>query len=321
VRDGQTGSRVVSVGHHQPGRVITNEQLSGPLDTSDGWIRERVGVRTRHIAAPDESVADMACAAAAKALARSGLLATDVDLVIVATATSFGRMPSVAARVASKLGATAPGAYDLNAACAGFCHALAAADHAVRAGAATRAIVVGVDKMSDFIDWTDRATAVIFGDGAGAVVIEATPTPGIGPVAWGSDPAMADSITIESAGPAEPTALFRQDGRAVFRWATTALAPIALRACALAGVEPRELGAIVTHQANLRIIETIGRKIGAQQAVLATDVVESGNTSAGSIPLALSKMIERHEIASGAPVLLFGFGAGLSYAGQVIHCP
>jgi 3-oxoacyl-[acyl-carrier-protein] synthase-3 len=320
----QVGSRVVSLGHHQPGGTLTNHQLAKTLDTSDEWIRTRVGVHTRHIAGADESVADMAAAAAAKALARSGIHAADIDMVVVATATSFDRMPSVAARVAAQLGITAPGAYDLNAACAGFSYALAAADHAIRAGASTRAIVVGVDKMSDFIDWTDRSTAVIFGDGAGAVVIEATERgdrSGIGPVVWGSDPGKSRSITMETSGPQGPVPFFRQDGQAVFRWATTALAPAALKACRRAGVDPADLGGIVTHQANLRIIESIVRRIGARDAVVATDVAESGNTSAGSIPLALSKMIERREIAPGAPVLLFGFGAGLSYAGQVIRCP
>ncbi|HEX4704711.1 MAG TPA: beta-ketoacyl-ACP synthase 3 [Pseudonocardiaceae bacterium] len=313
----RSGSAVVCLGHHQPARTLTNAELATSLDTSDRWISERVGVRSRQIAGPDESVADMACAAAAKALARSGFDATDIDLVVVATATSLHRMPNVAARVAAHLGIPTPAAYDINAACAGFCYALAAADQAIQAGAAGRAIVVGADKMSDFVDWSDRSSAVIFGDGAGAAVIAAG-RPGIGPVVWGSEPAKGRAITVE---PAECGTLFRQDGQAVFRWATTSLAPIALKACRTADVDPAELGGIVTHQANLRIIQAIAGKIGAPDAVLATDVVESGNTSAASIPLALSKLIERHEIPSGAPVLLFGFGAGLSYAGQVIRCP
>jgi 3-oxoacyl-[acyl-carrier-protein] synthase III len=319
-----SGSQVVSFGHYQPSRLVTNQELSASLGTSDEWITERIGVRTRRLAGAGESVADMASAAAAKALSESGLDAAGVDLVVVATCTAVDRMPNVAARVAERIGIAAPGVFDLNAACSGFSTALATADHAIRAGASNRAIVVGVDKMSDFLDWQDRSSAVIFGDGAGAAVVEATPAgtaPGIGPVVWGSDPANAGRITMAADGPDGPKPLFRQEGQAVFRWATTALAPIAVQACERAGVAPGELGGIVMHQANLRIINAIARKIGAADAVLATDVVESGNTSAASIPLALSKLIEKGKIAAGLPVLLFGFGAGLSYAGQVIRCP
>ena len=315
---------MVSFGHYQPSRLVTNQDLSASLGTSDEWISERIGVRTRRIADADESVADMAAAAAAKALSESGFEAASIDLLVVATCTAVDRMPSVSARVAERMGIPAPGIYDLNVACSGFSTALATVDHAIRAGASSRAIVVGVDKMSDFLDWQDRSSAVIFGDGAGAAVIEATPagTPsGIGPVVWGSDPANAGRITMAADGPDGPKPLFRQEGQAVFRWASTALAPIALRACERAGVAPAELGGIVTHQANLRIINAIASKIGATDAVLATDVVESGNTSAASIPLALSKLIEQRRIAAGSAVLLFGFGAGLSYAGQVIRCP
>ncbi|WP_410619670.1 beta-ketoacyl-ACP synthase III [Amycolatopsis sp. cmx-8-4] len=312
------GTRAVSFGHHQPVRRVPNDELSADLGTSDAWITERVGVRTRHLAAPGESVADMATAAASDALRRAGRTAADVDLVIVATCTAFDRMPSVAER----LGIAEPGVFDLNAACSGFSYALAAADHAIRAGASRRAIVVGVDKMSDFLDWTDRSTCVIFGDGAGAAIVEAADVPGgIGLVVWGSNPAKGPCITLGSPGPHSLPATFRQEGAAVYRWATTALAPIARKACARAGIDPGDLGGIVTHQANTHIIAALARDIGARDAVVATDVAESGNTSAASIPLALSKLLERREIPAGAPVLLFGFGAGLTYAGQVITCP
>ncbi|MGH3631735.1 MAG: beta-ketoacyl-ACP synthase III [Sciscionella sp.] len=318
-----TGSRISALGHYQPSRTVTNEELSSSGDTSDEWIRKRIGVQTRQLAGPDESVSDMASAAAAKALAHSGLDAAEIDLVVVATCTALERMPSIAARVAAHLGITAPGAFDLNAACAGFCYALSTVDHAIRAGSSSAAIVVGVDKMSDFIDWSDRSTKVIFGDGAGAAVVQRAPAgdPGIGPVVWGSDPGRGGCITLETGNPEGPRPLFHQDGQTVFRWATTELAPVALRACTLAGIDPAELGAIVPHQANLRIIDSIARKIGAINAVVATDVVSSGNTSAGSVPLALSKLLERREVPQGAPALLFGFGAGLSYAGQVVRCP
>jgi 3-oxoacyl-[acyl-carrier-protein] synthase-3 len=229
------------------------------------------------------------------------------------------RCPNVATRVANKLGIQAPGAYDLNTACSGFSYALASADHAIRAGASRNAIVVGAEKLSDVTDWTDRSTAIIFGDGAGAAVISAAPDPesvGIGPVVWGSAPERGNSILIEGWRP-----YIQQEGQAVFRWATTELAPIARRACERAGVEPSELAAFVAHQANARIIDGIAKRLGLTDAVVAKDIVESGNTSAASVPLALSKLVERREVPSGSPVLLFGFGGGLTYAGQVIRCP
>ncbi len=279
------GSRIVSFGHHQPVRSVTNDELAASLGTSDAWITERVGVRTRRLAAPGESVTDMATAAAGTALSRSGRNAADIDLVIVATCTAFDRMPSVAARVADRLGIPKPAVFDLNSACAGFSYALASADHAIRSAASQRAIVVGVDKMSNFLDWTDRSTCVIFGDAAGAAIVEAADAPGgIGPVVRGSNPAKGGCITLESSGPHDLPATFRQEGTAVFRWATTELAPIAREACARAGIDPGDLSGLVTHQANMRIIAALARSIGAQDAVIATDVTESGNTSAASIP-------------------------------------
>jgi 3-oxoacyl-[acyl-carrier-protein] synthase-3 len=317
-------SRILSLAHHQPARVLTNDDLAAMVDTSDEWIRSRVGIATRRIAAPEESVADMSATAAAKAVARAGVDASDIDLVIVATCTAVDRMPSVAARVARRLDIPAAAVFDVNAACAGFCYALATADLAVRGGTSRTALVIGADKMSDFLDWQDRSTCVIFGDGAGAAVVTVAPgtgPDGIGPVVWGSQPQRGDAITLETTGPAGPPALFRQDGGTVYRWAMTALAPLARQACERAGTALSDLAAVVTHQANLRIIETIVRQIGATNAVVARDVVESGNTSAASVPMALSKLVDRGEVPSGAPVLLLGFGAGLSYAAQVIRCP
>ena len=311
-----TGSRIVSLGHYQPAKIVSNEDLTKTLDTNDEWIRSRVGIETRRIAAADETVAHMASAAAEKALANSGLTAADIDLVVVATCSSIDRSPNVAARVARTLGIQAPAAYDINTACSGFSYGLATVDHAIRAGAARNAIVIGAEKLSDITDWTDRSTAVIFADGAGAAVVTPSDEPGIGPVLWGSDPEKGDAVVIEGWQP-----YIEQAGQSVFRWATFALPKLALEACDRADVKPSELAAFVPHQANLRIIEPLARKLGAPQAVVAKDIVESGNTSAASIPLALSKLVERREIPSGAPVLLFGFGGGLTYAGQVIRCP
>ena len=320
VTQGAPGARILSFGGYQPARVVTNDELSRSIDTSDEWIRSRVGIASRRIAAPDETVADMAVAAGGKALAGSGLSAADIDLVIVATCTTEVQIPNTAATVARRLGIAAPGAYDMNAACAGFCYALASAADAVRTGTARHVLVIGAEKLSQWVDWTDRSTCIIFADGAGAAVVgpvtEAEPVPGIGPVAWGSAGELADKIYVT-----DRNSCIIQEGQAVFRWATTALHPVALEACERAGVKPSELAAFVPHQANLRIIEAIARKLGAPQARVADDIVTAGNTSSASIPLALSRMIEHGELGSGDAALLIGFGAGICYAAQVVTLP
>lgn len=311
------GSRVLSVRHYQPSRVLTNEDLTKIVDTNDEWIQSRVGIRERRIA-DSETVADMATYAARKALAASGLDSSDIDLVVVATCTMVDRVPNTACRVAEQLNIDAPAAFDINTACSGFSHAMATADHAIKARAAKNAIVIGVEKLTDFTDWTDRSTCILFGDGAGAAVITACDEEesGVGPVVWGSVPSMSDVVRIESNHP-----YVAQEGQTVFRWAITSLAPMARQAAEAAGVKPDEVKAFVPHQANLRIIEGISKKLGMPNAHIATDIVESGNTSAASVPLALSKLVEGGEVSSGDPILLFGFGGGLTYAGQIIRCP
>jgi 3-oxoacyl-[acyl-carrier-protein] synthase III len=320
VTQGRAGARILAFGGYQPARVVTNDELSQTMDTSDEWIQARVGIASRRVAGPDESLADMAAAAGGKALAGSGLSPEDIDLVIVATCTPEAPIPNTAATVARRLGIMAPGAYDLNAACAGFCYALAAASDSVRAGTATNVLVIGAEKLSQWVDWTDRSTAIIFADGAGAAVVsplaDEDDESGIGPVVWGSDGDLADKIIIS-----DRNAFIHQEGQAVFRWATTALHPVAKEACRRAGVDPTELTAFIPHQANLRIIESIARKLGAPQAIVADDIVTAGNTSSASIPLALSRMAERGELPSGSPALLLGFGAGICYAAQVITVP
>ena len=314
-----TGAKVLAFGGYQPDRVVTNDDLAKIVDTSDEWIRSRVGIESRRVAAADETVADMAEAAGAKALAASGLTPAAIDLVIVATCSPEVPLPNVAAVVAYRLGIVAPGAYDLNAACAGFCYALGTAADAVRAGSARNVLVIGAEKMTDWLDWNDRSTCIIFADGAGAAVVGPTADgepAGIGPVVWGSAGDQAEKITIPSR-----TGAIRQDGQAVFRWATTALHPVALEACARAGVTPADISAFIPHQANLRIIEAIARKLGIPRERLADDITHAGNTSSASIPLALSRLAEQGRLQPGTPALLLGFGAGLSYAAQVVTVP
>ncbi|WP_110943819.1 beta-ketoacyl-ACP synthase III [Streptomyces niger] len=316
-RGSRTGPRIAAFGHHQPARVVDNAELATMVDTTDEWIRSRVGIACRHLAGPDESVADMAVAAGGKALAAGGLAPGEIDLVIVATSSQETQIPGAAAGVAHRLGIAAPGAYDVNAGCAGFSYALAAAADALRAGSARNALIIGAEKMSAWLDWQDRTTCVIFADGAGAAVVTERERPAawIGPVVWGSAGEHAERITVRSRD-----SFFAQDGQAVYRWATS-LAPVALEACRRAGIAPHDLAAFVPHQANLRIIRSLARQLGAPRALVAEDIVTSGNTAAASIPLALSRMAERGELRSGDPVLLLGFGHGLTYGAQVITAP
>lgn len=314
---GPAGTRILGLGHYRPANIVTNADLiARGVDTDDEWIKTRVGIAERRWADPDETVVDMAEAAASKAIAASGITTAELDLVLVATCTMASPVPAAAPNLAARLGLEAPGAFDVNSGCSGFMYALNAASAAVQTGQARSALVVASERFSGFLDMTDRSTCIILGDGAGAAVIGPSAQVGVGPVVWGSDGAQSEAVVID-----EHTRTFRQEGQAVYRWATSAMAPIALEACRRAGVEPGELAAFVSHQANLRIIDSIAKRLGVRDSVVARDIVTSGNTSAASIPLALSRMVERGEVDSGEPVLLLGFGSGLAYAAQVVLAP
>lgn len=317
------GARITGLGSAQPDNVVTNDDLSQHMDTNDQWIRERVGIRSRRIAESGTSLVDMAADAGARAVKDAGLAPNEIDTVIVATCTMPNFIPNAAAQTAERIGIPAPGAFDLNAACAGFCYGMGSAADLVRAGSSRHSLVIGAEKLSDYVDWSDRGTAIIFADGAGAAVISAAPdeaSVGIGPVAWGSAGDLAQTIRIRP----ETNALY-QEGQAVFRWATTKIAPVALRAIELAGLTPADIDVFVPHQANLRIIEAVAKRLRAKGARddlrVADDIVHSGNTSSASIPLALDHMRSDGRLRPGDTVLLVGFGAGLSYAGQVIVIP
>ncbi|WP_214370173.1 beta-ketoacyl-ACP synthase III [Pseudonocardia sp. H11422] len=320
---GAPGARILGLGSFQPENVVTNDDLAERVETSDQWIRERVGIVERRIAGADLSLVDMAAEAGARAVKDSGLAASDVDTVIVATCTMPNPIPNAAAQTADRIGLAAPGAFDLNAACAGFCYALGTASDLVRAGSAQNVLVIGAEKLSDWLDWDDRSTCIIFADGAGAAVVGAASDAdqvGIGPVAWGSAGDMNQTIRVLP----ESGALY-QEGQAVFRWATTKIAPVALRAIEQAGLTPADIDVLVPHQANLRIVEAVAKRLRAKGARedmrVADDIVHSGNTSSASIPLALDHMRAQGRVRKGETVLLVGFGAGLSYAGQVVVCP
>jgi 3-oxoacyl-[acyl-carrier-protein] synthase III len=317
------GARLTGLGSMQPERVVTNDELAETIDTNDQWIRERVGIQSRRIADPGTSLVDMASEAGSRAVKDAGLAASEIDTVIVATCTMPNFIPNAAAQTAERIGIPAPGAFDLNAACAGFCFGLGSAADLVRGGSSRHALVIGAEKLSDYLDWTDRSTAIIFADGAGAAVISAAPddsSVGIGPVAWGSAGDMSLAIRINT-----ENGMLHQEGQAVFRWATTKIAPVALRAIELAGLTPADIDVFVPHQANLRIVETVAKRLRAKGARddlrVADDIIHSGNTSSASVPLALDHMRAEGRLRSGDVALLVGFGAGLSYAGQVVVIP
>jgi 3-oxoacyl-[acyl-carrier-protein] synthase III len=319
LRTGPTGTRILGVGSTQPERVVTNHDLAKTMDTSDEWIRERVGIVERRFGSKEDTVVSLAVDAGAKAIAASGLIPADVDTVLVATCTSLAPIPNAAAQVADLIGVKGAGAFDVNAACAGFCYALASASDMVRAGTAGRVLVIGAEKLTDLIDPEDRSTAIIFADGAGAAVVGPSDQPGIGPVAWGTAGDLVEMIGMRDGQ------FIYQEGQSVYRWATTKIAPIALQALEMAGVRPSDLDVLIPHQANLRIVEAIAkrlRKEGAREdMVVADDIVTSGNTSSASIPMAMDHMQAAGRVHSGDVALLIGFGAGLSYAGQVVICP
>lgn len=320
--------QVIGVGSYRPRRLVSNAEICRRTGAREEWIIRRTGVRTRRFADPDETLPVMAAAAASKAMAAAGITGGQVDCVLLATISHLYQAPSAAAEVAGLLGLTGPGVIDLSAACAGFCYAIALADHMVGSGTAGHVLVIGAERMSDLIDPRDWSTAFIFGDGAGAVVIGTSDEPGIGAVAWGSEPAGLRAIAQPRSwldlrdAPEAAWPYLRMSGTEVFRWATGAVTDVGRRALDLAGLVPGDLAAFIPHQANLRICEKLAGALRLPDGVrVARDVVDAGNTSAASIPLALDRLLALGEVPSGGLALLLGFGAGLTYAAQVIRLP
>ncbi|AZI58187.1 ketoacyl-ACP synthase III [Nakamurella antarctica] len=314
------GTRIAGTGHYRPERVVTNDDLANTLDTNDEWIRSRVGIVERHFANDTETVVWMGAQAGAHAIADAGLTPADIDTVIVATCTMPSQIPHASTQVAAELGIEAPGSFDVNGACAGFCYGMALASHAIKAGTSRNVLVVGSERMTDWVNPADRGNAIIFGDGAGAAVIVGSAVDEIGPVAWGSSEKLTSTIHVK-----DRESFVYQEGQSVFRWATTAIAPVAIRAAELAGVALADIDVLITHQANLRIIESIAKKIKAAGArddlVVATDIQTTGNTSSASIPISLDRMRAAGTVKSGDLILSVGYGAGLTYAALVYRCP
>jgi 3-oxoacyl-[acyl-carrier-protein] synthase-3 len=328
---GSTGSphaALLGLGAYRPSQVVTNGELVEAIDSSVEWIEQRSGIHTRRWATEDESLEAMSVAAARDALVAAGLEPQQVDCVVVATVSHLSQTPALATAVAHALGTERAAAFDISAACAGFCHGVALASDMVRAGSARHVLVIGAERLSDLTDLTDRGTAFLFADGAGAVVVGPSETPGIGPVVWGSDGSQADLIMQRQdwrdvlADPTPTMPYLTMQGQAVFRWASFEMAKIAREALDRSGVTVDELDLFVPHQANRRITEAMARSLRLPAHVrVAHDIAEQGNTSAASIPLALDRLAADGEASSGDLALLVAFGAGLAYAAQVVRVP
>ena len=324
-------SRILSVGAYRPARVVPNSEIVDKIDSTDEWIRQRTGIETRHIADADESLIDMAKAAATIALRRSGIGMDQIGAVIFATISYPYQAPSAATELIVRLGNPKAAAFDISAACAGFSYGIALANDLVRNRTVDYVLVIGGEKLSDFTNPTDRATAFIFADGAGAVVVGPSEDPGIGPTIWGAAADSRDAITLmpsyldyknpETRGAASWPDIAQQ-GQVVFRWAVYEMAPVGLKAIAAAGLTPEELSAFIPHQANERIIDSLVRTMKLPESVIvARDIRTTGNTSAASIPLAMDALLASNPELHGKPALLIGFGAGLVYAAQVVELP
>lgn len=325
---GSTYAAIKGVGAYRPVRVVPNSELVEAIDSSDEWIQQRSGIKTRRFAGPEESVQMMSVAAAREALEHAGIDASQVDGVIVATVSHMMQTPAIAPAIAHELGCAQPVAFDVSAACAGFCLGLGLATDMIRSGSARHVLVIGVERLTDILDRTDRGTAFIFADGAGAVVVGPSETPGIGPVVWGSDGEQFDYIrqtedwrdVMTSDAPSMPA--LTMQGNAVFRWASFAMAKIGLQAIERAGITVDELDCFVPHQANMRITDAMARSMKLPPSVrIARDVADQGNTSAASVPLALHRMVHEGDARPGDTALLIAFGAGLAYAAQVVVVP
>jgi len=320
-------TRIYALGASRGHQTVTNDDVAGPIDSSDEWIRQRTGIVTRVRADKEQSLLDMAVEASNEAIKKSGISPSDIGTVILATITFPYQTPSGASLLAEKVGAHGAAAYDISAACAGYCYGIAQADALVRAGTSKYVLVVGGEKLSDFVDPADRSISFLLGDGAGAAIVGPSDHPGISRSVWGSDGANWDKVGMTSSildfrdGKAEwPTLV--QEGQSVFRWAVWEMAKVAKQALAESGLEASDLSALVTHQANMRIIDELAKQLELPDSVVvAKDIVDTGNTSAASIPLAMHRLLAEGKVKSGGYALEIGFGAGLAFAAQVVELP
>ena len=320
-------SKIYSLGASRGDLTVTNEDIAGPINSSDEWIRQRTGIVTRMRASKDRSLMDMAVEASNEAIKKAGIKPSEIEAVIFSTITHPYQTPSAASLLAELVGANPAPAFDISAACAGYCYGIAQADSLVRSGTAKYVLVVGGEKLSDYIDPTDRSISFLLGDGAGAAIVGPSDSPGISKSVWGSDGSKWEAVGMTGSlldfrdGTGSwPTLV--QEGQSVFRWAVWEMVKVAKQALEVAGVKPEELSALVTHQANERIIDEMAKQLALPESVVvAKDITTTGNTSAASIPLAMHALLAEGRIKSGDLALQIGFGAGLAYGAQVVVVP
>jgi 3-oxoacyl-[acyl-carrier-protein] synthase-3 len=325
---GAAFTRILSLGAARGDTIVTNDDIAGPIESSDEWIRQRTGIIERRRSSANENAIDLAERASSEAIHKAGIEPSQIGAVIVATISNAVQTPSLAALLADRVGATPAAAYDISAACAGYTYGIAQADALIRAGVCEYVLVVGAEKLSDFAKPTDRSISFLLGDGAGAAVVGPSDSVGIGPTVWGSDGSKWDAVgmdrTLKDAfeDPKGEFPTLRQDGQTVFRWAVWEMAKVAQQALEASGIAAEELTAFVPHQANMRIIDEFAKQLGFPDSVLiARDIQTTGNTSAASIPLAMHRLLEERPEASGGYALQIGFGAGLVFGAQVVKLP
>jgi 3-oxoacyl-[acyl-carrier-protein] synthase-3 len=320
-----TRAVIIGLGHYLPERVVPNSEFEASLDTSDDWIRSRSGIERRHFAADGETTSDLATHAAKKALADAGLEANDLDAIILATSTADLTFPSAATMVQASLGMTRGFAFDVQAVCAGFIYAIANANALIVSGQAKRIMVIGAETFSRIMDWTDRSTCVLFGDGAGAVILEAQDgvgdktDRGILSIDLNSDGQHRDILYVDGGVSTQTTGFLRMQGKEVFRHAVEKLAATATTAMGKADISSEEVDWVVPHQANVRIIQGTAKKLGLSMDHVVVTVQDHGNTSAASIPLALSVGVERGQIKRGDVVVTEAIGGGLAWGAVVLR--
>jgi 3-oxoacyl-[acyl-carrier-protein] synthase-3 len=327
--ESRPGSAILGLGVHRGSRVVGNAEIGKRINLAEKWIVTRTGIRSRRWATESETLAMMSASAATAALEQAGVAPEEVGCVIVATVTHLQQTPALAPAVAAEIGAVNAGAFDISAACAGFCYGLGLASDIVRSGGSRYVLVIGADRISDVLDFDNPSTVFLFADGAGAALVGPSEEPAIGPVVWGADGSRRDIVTQvatwdrmrDDPGMPWPGRL-ELSGPALFRWAAREMVPLAERALESAGVTVADLTAFIPHQANGRIITAIAERLKLPEHVkVAFDVAEQGNTSAASVPLAMSRLLEEGDVEPGGLALLIGFGAGLVYAAQVVRLP
>lgn len=315
-------SRIVGTGSYLPPKIVTNDDLARSMDTSDEWIRTRTGIRQRHIADASQTASDLGAEASRSALAAAGVTPRDIDLIIVATATPDFIFPSTACIMQAKLGIKGCAAFDIQAVCSGFVYALAIADKLIRSGQHRCALVVGAEVYSRILDWSDRGTAVLFGDGSGAVVLRADSRPGILGSALHADGSYANLLSVPGTvcgGKITGSPYLQMDGQAVFKFAVKVLDEVARETLALCGLTIADIDWLIPHQANLRILEATAKKLGVDLARLVVTVDRHGNTSAASVPLALDVAVRDGRIRPGQKVMLQGVGGGFTWGASIVE--